>query len=156
MIIRNQSPKGKYVHVKINGYSYKKWIAGYTSLNMKEVDRISQINQNAHAEAIIKEEANLGIEVDNVLDLYKYTISVSTTGTGGTSSLSATTVNVNQGLSSTFSVYTESNEHVTGFTINNTNFLGSISNTSASTINYTVNNIHADQNVQVWFGVNGG
>lgn len=64
MKIQNKSPKGRMLHIKINGYSYKKWLAGYASLELPEVTRLDQLNLNAYEESRIHVQGHAGIDID--------------------------------------------------------------------------------------------
>ena len=155
MKIRNTSPKGKWLHVKKNGYTEKVWLAGYSTIDLPYVTSRNDLNLNAHEEAIIHAEEVLGREVDNIQDIFKYSVNVIELGSGGTSSLSASTVSINEGMNLSFEIHPETNYYLSSYTINSVSYLSSVSNTSASTINSVIANIQEDKEVRIGFAVFG-
>ena len=155
MEITNRHPKGKWIHVKKNGYTEKVWLPAYSTVDLPYVTSKNGLNLNAHEEAIIHVEEKFGIEVDGVEDTFKYTIAMTEGSTGGTTSLSATTLSVNEGLNTSFYVYPEASFYVSAYTVNNTSKISSIADVSASTITATVTNIQEDKNIFVGFAAFG-
>ena len=72
----------------------------FSTINIPYAHRKSDLNLNAHEEAIIHVEEDLGIDVDNVEDIFQFIISATVGDTGGTTSLSAATLVVNDGQDS--------------------------------------------------------
>jgi len=153
MKIRNTSPKGKWLHVKKNGYTEKVWLAGYSTIDLPYVTSRNDLNLNAHEEAIIHAEKALGHEVDNIQDIFKYSVNVIAMGSGGTSSLSASTVSINEGMNLSFEIYQKDYNYISAYTINSVSYLSSIGNTSARTISSTITNIQEDKEVRIGFAV---
>lgn len=148
MKITNTSAKGKWIHVKINGFSYKKWVAGYDSIILTEVTNKSQLNLNAHEESLIHVTEHTGIDPDPAPEFY-YKIQATRVGTtGGTTSLSATSVMVADGLNVSFSVYPEASCYLSAYTVNGV--VQTRTTVSATTV-YTITNIKQDKNISVAF-----
>jgi len=153
MIVQNKSPKGKWIHVKINGASYKYWIAGYDSINLPEVSRLDQLNLNAHEESMIHEQKTTGIDPDPTPEFY-FKVSASRIGTtGGTTSMSGASVSVANGMNLSFTVYPVNNYYLSSYTVNNIS--QAITTPSAATV-YTLSSIQQDKSVSVGFAVYGG
>jgi len=150
MKISNKSGKGKWIHVKINGFSYKRWLAGYDSIILNEVTRLSQLNLNAHEEAMIHAEEHTGHEPDPTpTPEFYFSVTASVLmNTGGTTSISAATVSVAEGLNLSFSVYPTSNYYLSAYTVNG--IAQTRATVSASTV-YTLSNITQDKNISVAF-----
>ncbi len=151
MIIKNKKPVGRWYHIKKNGYVKKYWIAAYSQLELPFVDSSDEILQNAHEKSIENTEEKYGVEIDNIEDIYKYKITVTEGATGGTTSLSASTVSVNSGLNLSFNIYPEINYYLSAYTVDNSSVLGDISDPSASTITTTIQNITDDKVIFVGF-----
>jgi hypothetical protein len=153
MKITNKSPKGKWIHVKINGYSYKKWVAGYDSIVLAEVTNKKQLNLNAHEEAMIHAESH-GI-VDDPSGHKKevfYFMVQATSGAHGTTSLSGSSASVLDGMNLAFSVYPAANYYLSAYTVNG--IAQATKTPSASTV-YTLSNITQDKNISVAFAAYG-
>lgn len=157
MIIKNLSPQGKFLHIKVAGYSTKKWLGSYAILDIPEITSKSQLNLNAHEEAMIAEVATTGedfIKVDETF-YYKLQATVGSTGScSGTTSLSATTITVKEGLTTSFTIYPGSNCLISAYTLNNVSHLTDLSNVSASTT-VTIANIKQDYKIYAAFKVFG-
>ena len=151
MKISNKGGKGKWIHVKFNGVSYKKWLAGYDSIVLDEVTDVSQLNLNAHEESMIHAEEYTGINIDSS-DPFSFLISAANGATGGTTSLRAATVTVTDEMNLSFSVYPESNYYLSAYTVNGVS--RTISTASASTV-YTISKIKQDKNIYVAFATFG-
>lgn len=148
MKITNTSAKGKWIHVKINGFSYKKWVAGYDSIILAEVTSKSQLNLNAHEEALIHVTEHTGVDPDPTPEFY-YKVQAARVGsTGGTTSLSATSVMIADGLNVSFTVYPESSYYLSAYTING---VAHARTSVSATTTYTITNITQDQNISVAF-----
>jgi hypothetical protein len=147
MKLQNKSAKGKWIHVKINGFSYKKWLAAYDTINLPEVTSLSQLNLNSHEEAMIHEQAHIGIDPDPTPEFY-FVVSATKGATGGTTSLSGGSVSVAEAMNLSFSVYPQVNYYLSAYTINGTSM--TISTPSATTV-YTLSNITQDRNIYVAF-----
>lgn len=150
MKISNKSAKGKWIHVKINGFSYKKWLAGYDSIILDEVTKISDLNLNAHEESMIHAEEYIGVNIDPS-DPFSFNVRMICT-TGGTSSLSAATVTIADGMNLSFSVYPETNYYLSAYTSNNR--AQTIRTASADTT-YTLTKIKQDKNIYLAFAAFG-
>lgn len=156
MKITNPKPKGKWIHVKKNGYTEKVWLAGYSSIELSYVEKRTDLNLNAYEEAIVKAEENTGVEVDSKTDIFQYKITMTeATSTGGTTSLSATTLYIDEGMNTSFYIYTTSDDYLSAYTVNNISYIGNISDPSATTITATISNIKEDKDVYVAFARNG-
>lgn len=153
MKVKNNSPKGKWVFVKIKGYSYKKWISGYSSLDIPEVSRIDQLNLNAHEEALLKVREKTGKTpgVNPVEDFY-FSIKATNSTSGGTTSLSASTIYVPYESNISFSVYAETNQYLSAYTVNGTTQSIPVMSAATGTTSYTLSNIEQDKNIFVSFG----
>lgn len=151
MILQNKSPKGKWIHVKINGFSYKKWIAGYGSINLPEVTSLNQLNLNSHEESMIHVQEKTGIDPDPTPEFY-FTVKATTPTTGGTTSLSGASVSISEGMNLSFSVYPQSNYYLSAYTINGAS--QTILTPSATTV-YTLSNIKQDKNIAIAFAIFG-
>ena len=148
MKIKNKSAKGKWIHAKKNGYTERYFIAGYSEVNLPFITSKSQLNLNAHEEAMIHVEEKFGVDPDPTPEFY-FTVQASRLGsTGGTTSLSATTATVAEGLSVSFSVYPESSYYLSAYTVNGSSV--AMATVSATTI-YTISNITQDQSISVAF-----
>lgn len=154
MKISNTSAKGKWIHVKINGYSYKKWIDGYGSIILPEVTNKSQLNLNAHEEAMIVAEEHTGHNPDPTpTPALFYVVSATRLGaTGGTTSLSGASVNVADGLNLSFSVYPQSGYYLSAYTVNG---VAQARTTVSANTSYTLSTITQDKNVSVAFAAFG-
>jgi len=153
MKVTNTGAKGKWVHVKINGYSYKKWVAAYGSVTLPEVTSRSQLNLNAHEESMIHAEDHGQIFPKPIPPEFYYTINATRLGTtGGTTSLSASSVSVAKGMSLSFSVYPESNYYLSAYTVNG---IAQGRSTPSATTVYTLSNIVQDENISVAFATFG-
>jgi len=155
MKITNNFAKGKWIHVKINGVSYKKWIAAYSSIILPEVTRRDQLNLNAHEEAIIHTEEHTGHEPDPTpTPEFYYIVQATSTGrvTGGTTSLSGASVTVAEGLNLSFSVYPDVGvTYLSAYTVNDV-AQTIVSSASTATTVYTLSSINQDKNIVVSFG----
>ena len=159
MIITNISPKGRFLHLKISGFSSKVWLESYGSIELPAVTERSQLNLNAHEEAIIKTEENTGVKMseyvahdEELFDAtYKYKLQATVVGVGGTTSLSAMSLSVQDNLGVSFSIYPSTNYYISAYTINAVNKLTTISNKSASTTTVSFEKLIKDTNVKVGF-----
>jgi hypothetical protein len=150
MIVKNPSPKGKWIFVKINGHTTKKWLAGYSSLNIPEADSTQDINLNSHEEAVLKYKEKFNkYPGDIYTPEYFYTIAASESNTGGTTSLSGGSVTVEAGKDYSLDIHTESNTYLTGYTIDGT--VQSINTPSADTTTYILRKIEDDKDIIVGF-----
>ena len=153
MKIANNSPKGKWVHVKINGFSYKKWVAGYDSIKLGEVTSKTQLNLNSHEDAMIK-AAKKGTEIDpasRTKELFYYSVAA-TTGVSGTTSLSGGSVMIQDGKKATFSVYPQANCYLSAYTING---VSQTKVTPSATTTYSTFAIVQDSAIRVAFAAFG-
>lgn len=159
MIIRNISAKGRFLHLKISGFSSKVWLESYGTLDLPAVTERSQLNLNAHEEAIIKTEENTGIKtieavahVEELFDAaYKYKLQATVVGVGGTTSLSAMSLSIQDDLTVSYYIYPTTSYYISAYTVNNVNRLSTITNKSASTTTVTFAKLTKDTNVRVGF-----
>ena len=147
MKIQNKSPKGKWIHVKINGYSYKKWLAGYDSIILNEVTRRDQLNLNAHEESMIHAEEHSGVNIDPS-DPFSFLVKVASILTGGTTSLSGASVTVADGMNLSFNVYPQTGYYLSAYTING---VAQTRTSTSATTAYTLSSIRQDENIFVAF-----
>lgn len=150
MKITNKSPKGKWIHVKINGFSYKKWLAGNDSIILDEVTKISDLNLNAHEESMIHAEEYLRVNIDPS-DPFYFNLKM-ICATGGTSSLSAATVSIADGMNLSFSVYPDANYYLSAYTVNG---IAQTMKTKSATTVYTLSKIKQDKNIYMAFAIKG-
>ena len=147
MKLSNLSPKGKWIHIKINGYTYKKYIAGYDNLTLPEVKSIEDLNLNAHEEAMIHLKDHTGENLNP--GEFNYIINTRVlSSTGGTTSLSGSSISIAENMSLSFSIYPQTSYYISSCTINNVT--QTLATPSASTV-ITMSNITQDKNIAVGF-----
>ena len=148
MKIRNNSAKGKMVHYKINGVPMKQWVGSYDILSLPEVTHKSQLNLSALEEAIIHEESHKGTTSLKTPETFSYVISASVSATGGTTSLSGSSVSVLEGANLSFTAYPQANYYLSTYTVNGAS--ATISTPSATTV-YALSNVNEDKNIYMGF-----
>ncbi len=160
MKIQNTSPKGKWIFVKIKGFTYKKWVSGYSSIILSEVTSLSDLNLNAHEEAINNYREKYGKSPDpqptesTYFAVYATTSTATTTSvTGGTTSLSAATVYAPYQSNVFFSVHALADRYLSAYTINGVSQSVPVMSAATATTTYTISSISQDKAISVSFGI---
>ena len=117
------------------------------------MSRIDQLNLNAHEEALLKVREKTGKTpgVNPVEDFY-FSIKATNSTSGGTTSLSASTIYVPYESNISFSVYAETNQYLSAYTVNGTTQSIPVMSAATGTTSYTLSNIEQDKNIFVSFG----